>query len=132
KKDITVDRVLFDNITPAQSNAITALSNGVGAVICTFSQRVFMNDIEADNCEARYRGGAFAFIQSPLASTTPADDGRIALENQQIRRLFIRNCRANQTTAGATGTDALIYGGAIYMSGRPGVTTTFRHAFLGG
>ncbi|MEP6754289.1 MAG: hypothetical protein ABJA67_02220, partial [Chthonomonadales bacterium] len=117
RKDNTVDNKLIYGVgatDAANSVAITNMSNGVGAVITTFSALTEIYDAIVDSCQTSYRGGAFAFLQAPLQSYFPNDDGRIALQNSHVRRLIIRDTRAYNTHAA----DPNTYGGAIYMASR--------------
>lgn len=116
------------------SQAITALSNGTGGVMTTFSRNTYLYDIIADSNVAMYRGGAFAFLQAPTASYFPTDDGRLALANSQVRRLTIRDTRVLNTDAstGSAWDTRNSLGGAIYISARPGATSAdFVNAYLG-
>ncbi len=118
------------------SLALMRASNGTGGVMVTFSPRTYLYDVQVDSCQAIYRGGAFAFLQAPSDSYFPGDDGRMALVNRQVRRLWIRDTRVYNENAvpnsHANWADTGAYGGAIYMGARLGSTQSdFRTAFLG-
>jgi predicted outer membrane repeat protein len=134
-KRTTVDNSLIYGAsgTPGTySIAINNAANGVGGVLATFSRKTFIYDAIVDSCQASYRGGAFAFLQAPAASYFPGDDGRQALVNSQVRRLIIRDTRANNIEGASS--DPLTLGGAIYMaSANQGISTPdFVVAHLGG
>jgi predicted outer membrane repeat protein len=138
KKLNTVDKLYIYGVNPTaliNANEIIRVSNGTGAVMTTFSARTYIYDAIVDSCQAIYRGGAFAFLQAPSQSYFPADDGRLALANSQVRRLIIRDTRVfdNDNAAGGplwNTTNAL--GGAIYMSARVGATAgNYVATFLG-
>jgi predicted outer membrane repeat protein len=128
KKSNTVDKALIYGTSPTQaanSIAITSLSNGVGGVLTTFSQRTWIWDAIVDGSQALYRGGSFAFLQAPSQSYFPGDDGRLALERTQVGRLTIRDSKLRNDVTTAAGTEDIVntLGGAIYMSARPGAST---------
>ncbi|MEO6939809.1 MAG: FlgD immunoglobulin-like domain containing protein [Candidatus Kapaibacterium sp.] len=133
----TVDNKYIYGVTSTaltNSNEIMRVSNGTGAVMTTFSAKTYLYDIVVDSCLAMYRGGAFAFLQAPALSYFPADDGRLALANSQVRRLLIRDTRVENTDAvgGGLWNATNAFGGAIYTSARIGATTgNFVTTFLG-
>ncbi len=124
---------------PQLSNSLALMqaSNGTGGVMTTFSQKTWLYDVIVDSCQAIYKGGAFAFLQAPLSSYFPNDDGRIALVNHQVRRLLVRDTRVfNENVTPNSHNlwpDTGAYGGAIYISARNNNATTanFRSGFLG-
>jgi hypothetical protein len=138
RKSNTVDNKLIYGINPteaANSLAITRVSNGVGAVLTTFSRRVWIWDAIVDNCQALYRGGAFAFLQAPSQSYFPGDDGRLALRDGQVGRLTIRDTRVlnNDASTGGPNDNVNSFGGAIYASARQGASSAnYVLARLGG
>lgn len=128
RKRNTVDNALIYGVSPdqaAKSIAITQLSNGVGGVMTTFSQKTWVWDAIVDGSSALYRGGAFAFIQAPQNSYFNSDDGRLALERGQVGRLTIRDAKLRNDVTTASGTEDIVntLGGAIYMSARPGASS---------
>ncbi len=140
RKKESIDNVLiYGNTTGApltNSLAIIQASNGTGGVMTTFSANTWLYDVIVDSCQAIYKGGAFAFLQAPLASYFPGDDGRLALAKHQVRRLLIRDTRVFNETGTPNShqfwPDTGAYGGAIYMSARNGATiSNFSSDFLG-
>jgi predicted outer membrane repeat protein len=127
RKRTSVDNTqIFSGNTPASvayNLAIDAAANGNGGVIATFSHKTYLYDVIVDSCQTSFRGGAFAFLQAPAAtygtdcSAVPNanDDGRLALANNQVQRLTIRNTRCYNNETGAY-TDRDAAGGAIYMA----------------
>jgi hypothetical protein len=116
-KRTTVDNSLIYGAsgTPgAYSIAINNAANGVGGVLATFSRKTYIYDAIVDSCQTSFRGGAFAFLQAPVASYFPADDGRQAVVNGQVRRLIIRDTRAYNIEGASS--DPFTLGGAIYMA----------------
>lgn len=116
----------------ANGQAINNAANGNGAVITTFSAKTWIEDAIVDSCQTSYRGGAFAFLQAPVNSYFPNDDGRLALANSQVRRLTIRDTRCyNGESGGGAYPDVNALGGAIYMASNGGASATYLTAFLG-
>src|ERR1019366_9594530 len=105
---------ILDLAHSAFNNTINSQVNGVGGVIATYSAKTFISDAIVDTCRASFAGGAFAFLQSPIGWPAP-DDARLALKNNQVCNLIIRDTRVyNNERTGLTNTQAL--GGAIYMA----------------
>lgn len=130
RKRDQVDRTLHYGTvgTPlANSLAIIKASNGTGGVMTTFSRRTYLYDVIADSCTSMYRGGAFAFLQSPAQSYFPNDDGRLALRDGQVRRLLVRDCKVindNPSPNTSLWADTAAFGGAIFMSSRDNAGTS--------
>jgi hypothetical protein len=138
RKKERVDRTLHYGTTLTaltNSMAIIKASNGVGAVMTTFSRNTYLYDVIVDSCQAIYRGGAFAFLQAPSASYFPNDDGRYALANGQVRRLLVRDTRVWNEDANRNSDiwdDNTTLGGAIHMSAREGASfSNWVGGFLG-
>ena len=140
RKKESLDNILIYGNGPGaplnNSLALIQASNGTGGVMTTFSASTYLYDIIVDSCQAIYRGGAFAFLQAPLLSYFPGDDGRLALVNHQVRHLLIRDTRVFNETANpnshANWPDTGAYGGAIYISSRNNATiSNFSSGSLG-
>lgn len=133
----TVDNKLIYGpaaLEAARSLAITQVSNGVGAVMTTFSPRTWILDAIVDSSRALYRGGAFAFLQAPANSAFSVDDGREALELKRVVDLTIRDSRVinNDNNGGGPYDNLNSLGGAIYMAARAGATSgSYVTAYLG-
>ena len=133
RKRTTVDVTLLYGSSSGAANgaAINNAANGNGGVISTFSQKTWIEDAIVDSCQTSYRGGAFAFMQAPVNSYFPNDDGRLALANSQVRKIIVRDTRCFNGESSGSFPDLNALGGAIYMASNGSSNATYVTAFLG-